>query len=910
MYGYEVDHSSSEDLASQLRRQISQATNEKEAAKLDLDGLKRTVESHLLRLNSVLGGGDVNMERLNAAIQAFDADLRGRLDTHSSSLGEGSATEGTYEVLRHSLTDAQKRCQELNGDMLRVADANEELMNTLKTLKNTNKRLVEEVQKQTEELSNLTQQRLLDMENMSRLEEAFRHEKAMWQQEAHRSIEDEQRHCEEEFIKMRDQLTSQLEECRRHAKVVASKAGTLRTLQSQLKTEVQGFAQNVSTGMKKLQRDLVERIVAHAKHSNGEHAKLRDIHHNLEVKLRAEKEVREGETEGWRNRHALVAGELDDIVQKRDREVSDLSGKVQAVMAAREAESAAMLADRGALHDQIEAQVKEVALLEAMMQTSRRKVLQLESRAAQGEGERERLQSLADTLRQQIRESDEALGEAVRSNESLREQMEVQRLDAHSANERDLKLCREMYQRRLGLAAQQHLNDQGELGKRIRSLEDDIGMKAGELHSAKETLARKTRARDALQRDVLMWKAQHEIAHKMKSDVDQQHEQFRQENLIGELPGRQEQFDELSSLKAELELRRSQIVDEAQKVQQAVKTRELQDMEQAQAIQDMHRDHANEHQRLKTVHMDVDGGLASAKAEAATVMQQMSERRDALEQDLARLTSELEAEKRDHERKLQAEKLNHQHMRESLEKLRAEHKASFKAAFEGPGQKVSALEGAITDLQRNSDAELNGYRQKSEKLRQRIEELEGEMARAQARLEQTEHEVQEGTARVNSAKANQRAAREALEREKNLKTEELNQVQRSIAQKTDQLKALTRSGEDLRKRMLREIEDVKASKARQIHEADNRLNSLRSEYSMAIEDADASAALNNSRDRLDGLWRENELLRRHVSENRHGSSGVGTLGSPTQDGSSAVQRSAAAMEERAAELRRCISGSR
>merc|ERR1719247_4105131 len=110
--------------------------------------------------------------------------------------------------------------------------------------------------------------------------------------------------------------------------------------------------------------------------------------------------------------------------------------------------------------------------MEAMTQTARRRGLQLESRLAHGEQERERLQATADTLRQQIRESDEALSEAVRSNEALREQMEVQRLDSQSANERDLKTCREMFEKRLEVTAQGYVSEQNELAKRIKGLEE------------------------------------------------------------------------------------------------------------------------------------------------------------------------------------------------------------------------------------------------------------------------------------------------------------------------------------------------------------------------------------------------------------------------------------------------------
>eukprot|EP00929_Paragymnodinium_shiwhaense_P015623 TRINITY_DN123722_c0_g1_i1.p1 TRINITY_DN123722_c0_g1~~TRINITY_DN123722_c0_g1_i1.p1 ORF type:complete len:882 (+),score=310.46 TRINITY_DN123722_c0_g1_i1:118-2763(+) len=873
-----LDHSRQQDLAAQLRRQIAQVTSEKEDAKLNLEALKRTVDSHLLRLNSILGSSDVNFDRLCGSIQAFDADLKGRLESEEVSVQDGLPTEGTYEVLRSSLSDAQKRCQALNGDMLRVADANEELMSTLKTLKGTNKRLVEEVQKQTEELSNLTQQRLLDMENLSRLEEAFRHEKVMWQQEAHRSIEAEQQQCDDEFRKMKDHLTAQLEGCIRHARVVASKTGALKTMQGQLKSEVQGFKASTSATMKKVEKDVLDKISLHARQMHAEQSKLKDIEHNLQVKLRAEREVRENDTATWRNRHAAMTAELEELAAKRDREVLELQAKVEAVSSTREAEAAAVQSDRTVLHEQVEANVKEVALLEAMIQTARRKVLQLESRLAQAEGERDRLQLSADTLRQQIRESDEALGEAVRSNEALREQMEVQRLDAQSANERDLKLCREMFERRLELAAQSHEAEQGDLAKRTRTLEESIGVKAGELQAAKELLAQRSRMRDSLQRDVLMWKAQHELASKMKTDVERELEQFKQEYMGGELQRRQEEHDELQLRKADLEQHRAAIADEAQQVEQAVKSRELADREQIQAIRELHREQIMELDRTKKGLMEVENRLAVAKAEAATTTQQLSERRDGLEQDLSRLNSELGAEKREYERRIQAERMNCESMRESVEKLRTDHRNSYRAAFEGPVQQISALEGAISDIQRSSDAELTGLRQKSEKLRIRIDELESELSRAQAKLEQTEREVQEGTSRLNLAKVNHRSTREGLERERNMKNEELQRVQRAITQKTDQLKSLTRAGEDVRKRMLRDIEEAKATKAKQLAEADHRLHSLRSEYSMAIEDKEADYRSS----RLDGLFEPGAT--------------------------SGVHRSLASMEDRVADLRRGIGG--
>eukprot|EP00439_Symbiodinium_sp_Y106_P062030 s279_g9.t1 len=129
------------------------------------------------------------------------------------------------------------------------------------------------------------------------------------------------------------------------------------------------------------------------------------------------------------------------------------------------------------------------AFRRAMTQTARRKANQLEGRLALVQGERDRLQAQrqpanplslsstafsaqVDTLRQRVHDSDEALAEAVRNNEALRQQMEVQRLDAQTANEQDLKLCREMFQQRMDSQAGHHQAEEVDLRSRIRGLEE------------------------------------------------------------------------------------------------------------------------------------------------------------------------------------------------------------------------------------------------------------------------------------------------------------------------------------------------------------------------------------------------------------------------------------------------------
>mmetsp|Transcript_741 Transcript_741/g.1553 ORF Transcript_741/g.1553 Transcript_741/m.1553 type:complete len:943 (-) Transcript_741:140-2968(-) len=832
-----------DELASQLRRQISQATSEKEAAKIEAEALKRTVDGHMMRLGSLLNSEDLSHDRLAAAVQALDNDLRGRLEAADSVTRDMAHSDGTYEVLRHSLGDAQRRCQVLNNDMLRVADANEELMSTLKTLKGTNNRLVEEVQRQTEELSNLTQQRLQDLENLTHLEDSFKKEEALWQQEGRKFIEEEQNRCDEEYTRMCTQLTSQLEDCWRHARVLASKAGSLRAAHSQVKADMLSFGDSTKGELKRVERDLIDRITSSAKMLQDEQAKLTDVENNLQAKLRAEREVRETENEAWKKRHTSLAQELDDLAARRDREVSDLRAKVESAMATREREATEAASERSALHETLESHARDIALLEAKTQTARRRVLQLEAQLSQAESDRDRLQSTAEELREQIRQSDQALAEAVRCNEALREQMEVQRQESHDANDRDLKICREMYDKRLEAAAQGANAEQADLAKKIRIMEERIGTQAGELQALQEEVSEKTRKRDALQRDVHLWKGQHELAAKMRADIERELAQFRQDSVKGELHRLQETHDELQARKVEIDRRRQQVIEEATEAKRVIQEKEAAHSRRAQQVREQQAEVATETERTKAALADVESGLSLAKADFAAMTQQMTEARDGLEQEIARLMTDFEAEKGDLERRVQAERTAAISVREDFEKLRSDHRASYKATYDGPVQQVSELEGAIKQIQQQSDSELAGLRRQSDKLRLRVEELEVELQESQAKLAKSEQEVQDGTTRLGHAKSSHRTSIQNLEREKTVRLEELQQVKRSISDKSEQLKSLVRAGEEQRKRLLRNIEEAKLAKAK---ERDPR-QSFRADRSLSFEEplAEATSFISN-----------------------------------------------------------------
>lgn len=884
------------DLMAQLRRQLTQATSIKESTKIELESLRRTVEQHLSRLNHLGSGGGFTRDRLSESVKAFDLDLQGRLAIDSAEADANS--EGTYDVLRGALSDSQRRCQILNTDMLRVADANDELMGTLKTLKGTNKRLVEEVQKQTEELSTLTEQRILDQENLTRLEDAFRHEQVLWQQEAQRAIQETTDRADQELEKLRSKLMGQLEEFTLNAQEVARQTAELQSLSAQTKTETQNCRSTMTENMKRTERDMREAVALMMKRFADELHRLKDQEHHLQVKLRSEKEARENEIESWRSRYSQLQIEHDERKQTNDREISQLQAKAESFNSTREVEANTAQAERERLSEKVETLLRETAQLEIAVQTAKRQQECHERKSNDREAERARLTATVDSLKVQIRESDDALGEAVRNNEALREQMEVQRLDAHTANERDLKLCREMFEKRIETLHNSIAGERGDFHKKMRSLEEAIGLGAGDIESAREAHIEGTQRRNALQRDAMMWKAQHELASKMMFDVENEMTRFREDVARVDERQLQESLEDCSQKKTRLLAQRDGIRADYEQAQRVYKAREANSAERSQVLTALQKESSAELQQVRASLAEADKGIAAVKHEAAAQDQKGSELRASLQQDIARVSHELETERRELDRQLQDEQKHAQKSIGDFERLKGETEMSFRLANDGPSQHLAALEASAQDIQRRSEQELTSLRRQLERCQERAGELEVDLAREQARLAQTEQEVHDSTQRLNVAKTQNRTFREALERERIQKSEDLRSAQQRAAQKADRVKATARSGEEVRKRMVKEIEDKKRETSKALEEAEAKAKTFKAEYASAIEGKEADHRMGGFqiRDRIEGIMRENEQLRKFVGEHRHASQHM-------QDVGSQMQRHLSSMENRALQLR-------
>jgi len=84
-----------------------------------------------------------------------------------------------------------------------------------------------------------------------------------------------------------------------------------------------------------------------------------------------------------------------------------------------------------------------------MIETARRHCVQLDASNTRLEEDRAQLKDQETSLRNDIRESDQALADAVAGNERLREQMEETRIASQQQNERDQAALKDSYESRI-----------------------------------------------------------------------------------------------------------------------------------------------------------------------------------------------------------------------------------------------------------------------------------------------------------------------------------------------------------------------------------------------------------------------------------------------------------------------------
>jgi len=632
----------SEDVVLSMQARLADQASEKEALQLELHGLRRAAEQQRRALLGVAEDATATPARIRESIRMMDLELREKLRGEVSLNGPPSPGRGnTFAILRQSLHETQRRSDALYTEMMRASDENDQLLHTLNNIKDANRRLLEQIRQQTDEIDQVTQRRVEDEEFAETRERQHRTDLGMAQQEADRKLHAMQREFQDKYDTAYSFLSQKLRHCSARTEVVREKAIDTQMLSVELKREVSSRCEDMHRVFEAAKHNLLNHCGAELRKHDMEKSQLNDYIQDLERKLAQEKEERHKEILQVGQQHAQITMEREHVRQLRDSETSRLSAQADALERALQADLQAYEQERVEAREVVGDLARQNARIEQQLDEKKREQVRLESLAQSLEADKKTANSKVAELRRSLRESDDALAMAVNSNEHFKAQIEEQRQRYVEMNNREQGQLRSEFEDQcMGLRDQSN-SEMGHLQQQIREVSADLHQKNNELDRLLTT--NKGLEQDLLHnnKDLAMWKSQYNAAIHQKQEVEIEASNLKSE-LARDKFGFQERNKHLEVKNTELEqdlqvtsqqfaeLKKETVIRDSELSSQvATMTKGLREAESdngdarkrltdaADALRRVQQDAQTQHQRTLEAKASLERALGGKLAEAA-----------------------------------------------------------------------------------------------------------------------------------------------------------------------------------------------------------------------------------------------------------------------------------------------------
>merc|ERR550537_803758 len=338
-----------------------------------------------------------------------------------------------------------------------------------------------EILRQTEEIQTLTQQRILDEEEA---------ENTRWRHQA--EVEKLRQDCHAENLSLKERADERLEQASayhqdklRHlqSRIEITKAdlGCVKQSQFEQRQEMKMAGEAMYQQVRAGEKDILAAWDSASKRHAQEKATLSDFLHELEVKLATEKELRQSETSHLNYQKTCLQAEKEDLSARTTRDIGQLTSQIADLDRTLTAERQSWATERTRLEQQIEDLVRQAQNTDAMLEAANRENVRVESSLAQSEAEVIQKEASIQEMRRQIRESDDALGCAVRGNEHLREQMEEQMQRYQEMNAKDLANAQAQYEEKIRSEKNKNDNEIQALRRYVRQIEEQFSNRTAEM---------------------------------------------------------------------------------------------------------------------------------------------------------------------------------------------------------------------------------------------------------------------------------------------------------------------------------------------------------------------------------------------------------------------------------------------
>eukprot|EP00927_Polykrikos_kofoidii_P059930 TRINITY_DN55019_c0_g1_i1.p1 TRINITY_DN55019_c0_g1~~TRINITY_DN55019_c0_g1_i1.p1 ORF type:complete len:888 (+),score=172.99 TRINITY_DN55019_c0_g1_i1:122-2785(+) len=776
----------------------------------------------------------------------------------------------SYDALRHSLDTSQKRCAVLNEDMLRMADANEDLMSTMHAVKSTNRRYVDQIQAQSDDLAKLTQSRLANEEQIEELTEAHKAKADRWRSEAVQRVKTAESDGEAAVHERRRHLVGKLVDMRAGLRSLATGLAELRTVQISAATEVKvSLADWRTSVLDRLGRQLLERLTRRRREEEALLSQLDDDAHAQAAKLGVERETRQRETKHWQERDRELSGENRHVAVIADGEMARLRAEIESAEMAREAEAAKAEQEHRDRADRSRDLAVQTATLAVSLETKRSRVGVLENRCKRLEAECQQLEETWRAAIMALKESDSLLDEAVSKNEALRRHMEDQRLEAQRLGDESVRSCHDKFETSLVQLKQEKHDSVSNILSKVSDGGQELSVLSAKLARLHLEVERRRAERTRLQRDCALWRAQEELATRLRAEVERELADGRnawnrhlsslreqQESLVAkqmEMDGElRETKDGFAAYKHAGELRaantRKHLTLVEAKFQEA-------DGALVLAKRDLH---------------DQVVALASIKSEASAQHASDVEKQHALEKRVNRMVQETTEMKDSLTSEAMEESQRAQRAQKECEELHQRGDLSFQEARVGPIAQIAKLEQALEDLRENQRVEKEQETQKIQSIGDKANTLEADLLTAQELLNETEKQLEAETLSLRQARAEHTSAVEKTKQDSVAIKEKASFAQDKQDKLVAELDDVHRATAADRARHQRELNDLERAEDRQAREFEARIAAERRQREMELASVDERlrAEIDRQQSALEAAEVENRRLRRLVGQTR------------------------------------------
>mmetsp|Transcript_17734 Transcript_17734/g.41257 ORF Transcript_17734/g.41257 Transcript_17734/m.41257 type:complete len:851 (+) Transcript_17734:105-2657(+) len=489
-----------------LRRAIL-ASKEKLAGAVGRPG---SLESMVQQVKEAMRGLDAEVKA------AVEQEISGAQDSRIPSLSPTRSSS----VLRQSLAEADRRCDNLNKDLARQKEVGEELTQALSTAKSNNQRLLQQLKAQDDDLERLAAQRSTDAERYESLTKRCQTELDLLEQESKRRLSA----TKEAAASQKKQIMQEL-------------SGKLRYIQTQLllaEQDVRGVKEAQKSGgvkdlLKTLEQQLtgaeaalLQEVSAYSKEACLKETRSKEVLDTLTSELHKEVSLRRKEATERMRRQTILSLEREEIQRHADRDRRLLSSHLRAVESSVHAAKQEEQEEKGKREKDAIAREERGEEWQNILDQLQEEAMALEAAHL---NEKQAIRLREDDLVQlqkKARVSDDAVAAALFHNDHLRVQMaeESERLEA--VNSTNAEILSSDHEQKLFQTRRLHEGLVTGLRERIETLESKRADSAAEV--AKQQAHRESVEQGfaLLEQHINSWKSKYESATKARRELEGQ----------------------------------------------------------------------------------------------------------------------------------------------------------------------------------------------------------------------------------------------------------------------------------------------------------------------------------------------------------------------------------------------------